>query len=143
MQRSIQHVYSEKYLKTSHGYSEKTRETWSISSMFASIEEVLELAVAVVSVLRHYKDKSVLQVMRFNCNCKARERITNSNFWVRVSSGGVGVFHVKGWEPNSAVCPSKPRENKDFGGISWDFGWDIVGVPEKFEEIRFCSIIRP
>ena len=42
----------------------------------------------------------------------------NPNFLVRISSGGVGVFHVKGWGPKSSVCPSKPRENKLFGGIS-------------------------
>ena len=26
--------------------------------------------------------------------------------WVRISSGGVGVFHVKGWGLKSWVCPS-------------------------------------
>ena len=45
----------------------------------------------------------------------------NLNFLVRISSGGVGVFHVKGWGPKSSVCPSKPRETKLFGRISQDF----------------------
>ena len=44
----------------------------------------------------------------------------NPNFLVRIFSGGVGVFHVKGWGPKSSVCPSKPRETKLFGGISRD-----------------------
>ena len=26
-----------------------------------------------------------------------KKKNTNSNFWVRISSGGVGVFHLKGW----------------------------------------------
>ena len=38
--------------------------------------------------------------------------------FVRISSVGVGVFHVKGWGPKNPVCPSKPRETKLFGGIS-------------------------
>ena len=33
-------------------------------------------------------------------------------------SGGVGVFHVKGWGPKSLVCPSKPGKSNFFGGIS-------------------------
>ena len=32
---------------------------------------------------------------------------------------GWGVFHMKGWGPKSSVCPSKLRENKLFGRISW------------------------
>ena len=44
-----------------------------------------------------------------------------SNFLVQISSGGVGVFSVKGWGPRSSICPSKPRETKHLGGISWDF----------------------
>ena len=42
-----------------------------------------------------------------------------------VSSSEVGAFHVEGWVPKSSVCLSKFRENKLFGGISRDFGWDI------------------
>ena len=62
------------------------------------------------------------------------KRNPNPNFLVRISSGGVGVFHVKGWGPKSSVCPSKPRETKLFGGISRDFWRDIPGEPEKFEK---------
>ena len=42
-------------------------------------------------------------------------------FLVRISSGGAGVFHVKGWGSKSLACTSKPRETKLFGGISRDF----------------------
>ena len=62
-----------------------------------------------------------------------KKRSTNPNFWVRISSGGVGVFHVKGWRPKSSVCPSKPRETKFLGGIFRDYYRDIPVVPEKFE----------
>ena len=44
----------------------------------------------------------------------------------------------------SSVCPSKPRETKLVGGISWDFCQDIPGVPEKFEKQKsLCSIFGP
>ena len=52
----------------------------------------------------------------------------------RISSGGVGVFDVKGWGPKGSVCASKPRDTKLFGGISQDFARDIRKVPEKFEK---------
>ena len=35
---------------------------------------------------------------------------------------------MKGWGPNSSVCPSKPRETKLSGGISRDICWDILGA---------------
>ena len=43
-----------------------------------------------------------------------QKRSRNLNFLVWISSGGVGVFRVKGWVPKNSVCPSKPRENKLF-----------------------------
>ena len=52
---------------------------------------------------------------------QGRKRNPNTNFLVRILSGGVGVFHVKGWGPKSSGCPSKPREIKLFGGIFRDF----------------------
>ena len=68
---------------------------------------------------------------------QGRKTKPNPNFLVRISSGGVGVFHVKGWGPKSSVCPSKHRETKLFGWISRDFARDILGVPEKFEKKKF------
>ena len=65
---------------------------------------------------------------------QAREGNLNPNFWVRISSGGVEVFHVKGRGTNSSVCPSKLGENKLFW---WDipgFCRDILEVPGKLEE---------
>ena len=77
------------------------------------------------------------------CRVSGKKRNPNPNFLVRMSSGGVGVFHVKGWGPKSSVCPSKPRETKLFGGISGLFAWDIPGVPEKFEKEKFVFNSRP
>ena len=48
---------------------------------------------------------------------QGRQRNPNPNFWVRISSGRVGVCTWKGWGPKSSVCTSKPRETKLFGGI--------------------------
>ena len=41
--------------------------------------------------------------------------MADPNSLVRISSGGVEVFHVKGWGPKSSACPSKSREAKRFG----------------------------
>ena len=57
----------------------------------------------------------------FSHFCQVRKRNPNLNFLVRISSGGVGVFHVKGWGPRSSVCPSKRRKPNCSGGISRDF----------------------
>ena len=50
-----------------------------------------------------------------------RKTNPNPNFWVRIFSAGVGVFHVKGWGPKSSVCPSKPGKSNLFGGIFRNF----------------------
>ena len=52
---------------------------------------------------------------------QGRKRSPNLNFLVRIFSGGVGVFHVKGWGPKSSVWPSKPGRSNFLGGISRDF----------------------
>ena len=36
----------------------------------------------------------------------------------RISSGGVRVFHVKGLGPNSSVCPSIPKKQTFWRGVS-------------------------
>ena len=46
-------------------------------------------------------------------------------FLVQMSSGGVGVFHVKGWGPKSLVCPSKPTKTH-FPAEYPDFWQDIL-----------------
>ena len=52
-------------------------------------------------------------LMKFH---QARKRNPNPNFLVRISSGGVGVFHVKGLGPKSSACPPKPKETKLLAG---------------------------
>ena len=83
---------------------------------------------------------------------QARETNPNLNFRARIFSGGVGVFHMKGWGPKSSVCPSNPGKSNFFGGISRDFAGDIPQVPEKFEKKKFgfnfrslimCKWMRP
>ena len=68
----------------------------------------------------------------------SKKRSTNPNVWVRISSEGVGVFHVNGWGPKSSVCPSKLRESQLLGGICQDFCRDIPGWPEKFKKKKVC-----
>ena len=52
-----------------------------------------------------------------NGKAQARKRSTNPNFWVRISSGGVGVFHMKGGGQKVRYV----RESKLLGRISRDF----------------------
>ena len=57
---------------------------------------------------------------------------------VRISSrGGRG-----GW-PKSSVCPSKPKETKLFGGISWDSAGISRGRPKSVRKKSLCSILVP
>ena len=60
-------------------------------------------------------------------------------------SGGVGVFHVKGWGPKSSVCPSKPGKSNFFGAISHIPGFcrDIPELPEKFERNKYVFNFWP
>ena len=52
-----------------------------------------------------------------------------------------GGLSREGVGPKGSACPSKPRKTKHLGGVSRDFGWDIPGVPEKFEKesVEFCA----
>ena len=74
--------------------------------------------------------------------CQARKRNPNPNFSVRISSGGVGVFHVKGWGPKASVCPSKPRETS-----CPDIPRHLPGCPGGVRKVRekesLCSILVP
>ena len=54
-----------------------------------------------------YMDKNVVDTW---ISLMDGKKSTNPNFSVRILSGGVGVFHVKGWGPKSSICPSKPRK---------------------------------
>ena len=68
---------------------------------------------------------------------EARKPNPNPNFLVRMSSGGVGVFHMKGrGGRKSSVCPSKPGKSNAFGGISRDFAGISRGCPKSLREKR-------
>ena len=74
---------------------------------------------------------------------QGRKRKPNPNFLVRISSGGVGVFHVKGWGPKSSVCPLKPGEIELFWRDIPGFCRDNPEVPEKFEKKWFVFNFWP
>ena len=57
------------------------------------------------------------RVIRAKSGKTKEHKLKNSGIWI--SSGGVGVFHVKGWGPKSLICPSKPM-------ASQTIGWDIL-----------------
>ena len=54
------------------------------------------------------------QLLKRRCVFQARVWNRNPNVLVRISSGGLGFFPVKGWGPKSSVCPSKIRETRLF-----------------------------
>ena len=72
---------------------------------------------------------------------QGQKRNPNPNFLVRIFSGGVGVFHGKGWGPKSSVCPSKPGKVKLFERDIPGFCRDILEVPEMFEKKNLRSIL--
>ena len=74
---------------------------------------------------------------------EARKRNPNLNFLVRIFSGGVGFFHVKGWGAKSSVCPSKPGKSNFFGGISRDFAGISRRCPKSLRKTSLCSIFVP
>ena len=76
-------------------------------------------------------------------NLPGKKNEQNPNCLVRISSGGVGVFRVKGRGARSSVCASRPRETKLFGRISWDFCRDIPGAPEKLQKKEFVFNFWP
>ena len=77
------------------------------------------------------------------CTCQGRKRNPNPNFLVRIFSGGVGVFHVKGWGPKSSGMALETREIKLFWRDIPGFCSDIPAVPEKFEKIKSVFNFRP
>ena len=59
----------------------------------------------------------------------------NLNFWARISSSGVVVFHTKGLGPKSSVCPSKKTGKSNyFGGISRNFAGISRGRPKSLRK---------
>ena len=80
---------------------------------------------------------------------QARKTNPNLNFLVWIFSGGVGVFHTKGWGPKSSVCPSKPGKSNFFRGISRDFAGISRNCPKSlrkkefgfnFRSLHFCTV---
>ena len=76
---------------------------------------------------------------------QAGKRSAISNFWVRISSGGVGVFHMNRWGAKKFAMSLETQGNKTFG---WDvpaFCLDIQRAPfrqgcdgEKTIKIKIC-----
>ena len=75
--------------------------------------------------------------------CQARKESTNPNFWVRICSGGVGVFHVKGLGPKKFGMCLETTEIKLFRRDIPGFCCDIPEVPEKLEKKKYVFSSRP
>ena len=68
---------------------------------------------------------------------------TNPNFWVQISSGGVGVFHVKGWGPKKFGMSFETRETSNFSGrISRGFARISRRYPKNLRN-KLSSIFGP
>ena len=68
----------------------------------------------------------------------------NPDFFVRISSGVVGVFRVKGSGPKIRYALRNPGSIlAGIRRISQDFQRDVMGVPEKFENKSLSSIWGP
>ena len=80
----------------------------------------------------------LLGVLWCSWGCSSCETPHIGHLWVRIFSGGLGVFHVLGWGPKSSVCPSKPGKSNLLGGI---FPGILPGYPggaRKVWERKVC-----
>ena len=94
--------------------------------------------------LRARKKKKEEKSHDLGFSYQGRKRNPNPNFLVRIFSGGVGVFHVKGWGPKSSVCRSKPGKSNFSGGISRDFAGFSRRCPRSLRKkvcVQFSSPI--
>ena len=73
---------------------------------------------------------------------QARTRSTKLNFWIRISSGAVGVFHVKGWGQQFGMS-LETQEKQTPWQDARDFGWNVPGGPEKSEKQKFVFDFQP
>ena len=71
------------------------------------------------------------------------EKSTNPHFSVRIFSGGLGVFHVKGWGPKSSVCSLKPGKSNFFAGISRDFARKSQRPPKSLRKKVCVQVSAP
>ena len=101
--------------------------------------EIILASLHKIYVMRSQSVQKKLSVS-YLCNSQGRRKNPNPNCLVRIFSGGVGVFHVKGWGPKSSGCPSKPRETKLSGRISRDFAGISRGHPKSLRRKSLCSI---
>ena len=100
--------------------------------------------MVVWTILDHFGPARFPTVLRPFPIYQARKKSTNPNFWVRIFSGGVRVFYMKGWGPKSSVCPWRPGNSNFFAGISREFCWDVPELPEKFDNKKsLCSFFGP
>ena len=74
---------------------------------------------------------------------QARKRNPNLNFLVRIFSGGVGVFHVKGWGAKSSVCPSNQGNQTLLAGYPGILPGYPGGARKVWEKKVWCSIFVP
>ena len=75
------------------------------------------------------QDKAVLH--EFVPKRWTRKKGTNPNVWVRMSSGGVGVFHVNTVGAKKFGMSLEASETKLFWLHIPGFCWDIPGAPER------------
>ena len=66
--------------------------------------------------------------------CSGMEKEHKPKLLSPIFSGGVRVFHVKGWGPKSSVCPLKPGKSNFLGGISQDFAGISRRRPKSLNE---------
>ena len=91
--------------------------------------------------IRYFRRRGGLCVLFFGGG--GEDFRVKTNFWVRTPSSGVGFFRVKGWGSKNSVCPSKPAENKLFGGVSQNFAGISRGCPNSLSAQNLCSSFGP
>ena len=109
-----------------------------------------QAAVCTYTNLLRRKERRNLHPRSLASKCQGRERNPNTNFLVRISSGGVVVFHMKGWGPKSSVCPSKQKNKKKqkikpnfLAGYPGIVAGISLGCPKSLRKQSVCSILIP
>ena len=95
----------------------------------------------------HFNGAVGSNTLLFNTSALANslllKRNPNPNFWVWISSGGMAVFHVKGWGPKSSVCPSKPGKPNFFAGYPRIFAGISRGCPKSLRKKVRVQFLAP
>ena len=85
------------------------------------------LALLLLARIKIQDKEATMTFAAVSAIIQARKRNPNQNFWVRISSGGVGVFHVRGLGAKKFGMSFETHETQAFWRVILGF---LAGYPE-------------